>query len=182
MTCIVGLIQNNKVYIGADSAGVISGEGTVLLNARKDLKVFKANKFLFGCAGSFRMIDILKYSFNLKYDKSIPIERFMRTVFVDYLQNLFEDKGFGGNDEDGITGGIFLVGYENKLFTVDYDYSIGENLEDYAAIGSGSVSALGSLHTTNNLELTPKEKILFALEAAAYHEGTVCKPFTILST
>ena len=55
MTCIVGLIHEDKVYIGADSAGAANGNITI----RKDKKVFKVGEFIFGCTSSFRMIQLI---------------------------------------------------------------------------------------------------------------------------
>ena len=47
MTCIIGLVENSKVYIGGDSAGV-AGYG---LSVRADEKVFKKGDFIFGFWG-----------------------------------------------------------------------------------------------------------------------------------
>jgi len=59
MTCIVGLVENGKVYIGGDSAGVAGLD----ITTRKDEKVFQKENMIFGFTSSFRMGQILRYSF-----------------------------------------------------------------------------------------------------------------------
>jgi hypothetical protein len=60
MTCIVGLEHQGKVYIGADSAGVQGYNVT----CRSDEKVFQNKDFILGFTSSFRMGQLLRYSFN----------------------------------------------------------------------------------------------------------------------
>ena len=61
MTCIVGYLdkKTKKVTIGGDSAGVAGLDITI----RKDEKVFKVDNFIIGCTSSFRMIQLLRFSF-----------------------------------------------------------------------------------------------------------------------
>lgn len=51
MTCIVGIVDNGKVYMGADSLGV----GGLSKRVRKDPKLFRVGEFVFGYTSSFRM-------------------------------------------------------------------------------------------------------------------------------
>ena len=51
MTCIVGLVENGKVYIGGDSAGVAGLD----VRMRSDEKVFTKGNMIFGYTSSFRM-------------------------------------------------------------------------------------------------------------------------------
>ena len=51
MTCIVGLIDGRRVWMGGDSAGVSGLDITV----RADAKVFRNGDFLIGFTSSFRM-------------------------------------------------------------------------------------------------------------------------------
>lgn len=61
MTCIVGLVENNKVYIGGDSAGVAG----LSLMKRADEKVFKKDEFIFGFTSSFRMGQLIGGNFQI---------------------------------------------------------------------------------------------------------------------
>ena len=57
MTCIVGLIDGNRVWMGGDSAGVSGLDITV----RSDPKVFRNGDFLIGFTSSFRMGQLLAF-------------------------------------------------------------------------------------------------------------------------
>lgn len=59
MTCIVEIVEKDRVYIGGDSAGVSDLDITM----RKDVKVFRVGDFVFGCTSSFRMMQIIRFSF-----------------------------------------------------------------------------------------------------------------------
>ena len=60
MTCIVALKDGNKVYLGGD--GAASEEKTGLILQRIDPKVFRVGQFGIGFVDSFRMGQILQYS------------------------------------------------------------------------------------------------------------------------
>jgi len=57
MTCVVGLVEDGTVYLGGDSAGTSQNDMDIY---RTD-KVFTRPPFIFGGAGSYRGIQLLKY-------------------------------------------------------------------------------------------------------------------------
>ncbi len=59
MTCIVALINDNKVLLGGDAAA--SDDKSGLIFQRTDPKVFKVGQFGIGFVDSFRMGQILQY-------------------------------------------------------------------------------------------------------------------------
>jgi ATP-dependent protease HslVU (ClpYQ) peptidase subunit len=61
MTCIVGMVENGKVYIGGDSAGVSGFD----YHIREDQKVFQNGDMIFGFTSSFRMGQLLQYSLKI---------------------------------------------------------------------------------------------------------------------
>ena len=108
------------------------------------------------------------------------LDKFMRTKFVDSVKAAFKDHGFGsigGSDED--TGGIFIVGLEGRIFTIDEDFHVGENVVNYMAEGSGGQIALGALYATKN-QKNPKLRLKAALEAASEFNMAVAPPFTYI--
>jgi len=186
MTCIVGLIDGNKVYLGGDAAA--SDEKSGLIFQRPDPKVFKVGQYGIGFTDSFRMGQILQY--NWTPPKYIPtvnnknLDKFMRTKFVDSVKEAFKENGygqFGQQQEDGDLGGIFLIAVAGtgRLFVMDEDFHIGESDTMYMAEGSGALIALGSLHSTGTIK-TSRKRVRMALEAAAKFIMTVRGPFTII--
>ena len=186
MTCIVALIDGNKVYLGGDSAA--SDEKSGLIFQRTDPKVFKVGQFGIGFTDSFRMGQILQYNWTPpKYTPTANnknLDKFMRTKFVESVKDAFREHGFGNfgaNIEDGDSGGVFLIAVAGtgRIFTMDEDFHIGEADVQYMAEGSGGMIALGSLHSTATVK-TPRKRVRMALEAASKFIMSVRPPFTII--
>ena len=168
--------------MGSDHAASDDKSGWIM--SRKEPKCFKVGQYAIAFTDSFRMGQILQYSWSPP--KYIPtktnsgLDKFMRTKFIDSVKVAFKDHGFGdigGTDED--TGGIFIVGLEGRIFVVDEDFHVGENVINYMAEGSGGMFALGALHATKN-QKNPKMRMKLALEAAAEFSMSVSAPFTYI--
>ena len=175
MTCIVGLVNKDKVYMGGDSCGSSAYSWQTVHNP----KVFKVQDFLIGCTTSFRMIDLLTYHLNV--ERSHPDDsddKFMRTTFIEGVRSCLKSGGFA-KKESPEEGGNFLVGYHGKLYEVQDDFSILNCQEWGASVGSGSDAARGSLWTTRN-DKDPKKRVLTALEAAEAVVPSVRGPMIVL--
>lgn len=181
MTCIVGYLdkKTKKVTIGGDSAGVAGLDITI----RKDEKVFKVGDFIFGCTSSFRMIQLLRFSFKPPEIKSKNIYEYMCTDFINAVRECFKNGGYLQKYSDGDEkGGTFLVAYKNRLFRIENDFQVAESLNGIDAVGCGANYALGSLYILTKQNLTPKEKVLKSLETASFFSAGVSKPFVINGT
>lgn len=183
MTCIIGLIDNDNVYIGGDSAALASYS----LIVREDKKVFKNKEFVMGFTSSFRMGQLLNFKlkvpslFNGDGTKK-EIYEYMVTDFVDAVRSCLKDGGYAENKNGVESGGTFLVGYGNRLFEIEGDYQVGESIDGVMACGCGEDLALGSLYTTGTMDLKPEERIKLALEAAEKYSAGVRRPFYIINT
>jgi len=175
MTCIVGLIEDQKVYIGGDSAGVAGYQ----LSVRKDRKVFCNGDFVIGGTTSFRMLQLLHYSLIPPKCEDDDIERYMVTKFVDAIRECFKAGGYAQKEREQEEGGTFLVGFQGRLFRISSDYQVGETLCGYDAIGCGDNVALGSLVATPDMQAT--KRVELALRAAESHNIGVRGPFYIES-
>jgi ATP-dependent protease HslVU (ClpYQ) peptidase subunit len=183
MTCIVAIAQNGTVYMGADHAASDDKTGWIL--SRKEPKCFKVGQYAIAFTDSFRMGQILQYSWTPpKYTPTKTnsgLDKFMRTKFIDSVKVAFKDGGYGsiGSSSDEDTGGIFIVGLEGRIFTIDEDFHVGENMVNYMAEGSGGQIALGALYATKN-QKNPKLRIKAALEAATEFNMSVAGPYTYI--
>lgn len=175
MTCIVSVQEGDSVYIGGDSAGIAGLSITI----RNDEKVFQNGPFIMGFTSSFRMGQLLRYKFDPPQQTVHQDDmQYMVTDFVDGLRRCFSANGFG--DKDATVGGTFLVGYKGKLYTIESDYQVGIPNTPYDAVGCGADLALGSLHSTSRMKLTPEQRIVMALEAASTFSAGVAPPFLII--
>lgn len=171
MTCIVGYIDKDGVYIGGDSAAV--GEEDLSINIRSDKKVFKKGDFIFGFSTSFRMGGLLKHKFRIpNHPKGVDDSQYMNTLFVDAVKRCFVDNDYNTFDEDG-SG--FMVGYKGKLYSILSQFQVAEHAENFAALGCGEHFALGALYACS--EKDPMKKLEVALNAAETFSMGVRRPF-----
>lgn len=178
MTCIVGIIENKKVFIGGDSAGVSGYD----VKIRKDPKVFKVGDFVIGCTTSYRMVQLIRFSFKPPpVSSDIDFHEYMCTQFVNTLRTCFKEGGLTEIDKCVETAGEFMVGYMNKLAVVQSDFNVREVFEDFQSIGCGQPYALGALKIMDS-NLSAEQKILKALEIATHFSAGVRPPFIIEHT
>lgn len=178
MTCIVGLIDEGRVYIGGDSAGVSNFN----IRQRKDPKVFKIGKMVIGYTSSFRMGQLLRFSMKLpEFLSSDDVFEYMCTKFTDSVRECMKTGGYLRTDNGQEEGGFFLVGFKGRLFEVNSDFQISELVQRYAATGCGEYYALGSLYETEKSDMSPKDRLTSALECASLFSAGVCGPYIIES-
>jgi ATP-dependent protease HslVU (ClpYQ) peptidase subunit len=180
MTCIVGIREKNRIVIGADSLGSNGFTKTI----RHDKKVFINNGMIFGFTSSFRMGQILEYSF-------VPPEqsrkendfKYLVNTFIPALIETYSKKSYLRKSSDQAVGGEFLLGYKNKLYKIEGDFQVGIAADEFDACGCGENFALGSLHTTKHLklDLTSEERIKLAINAAAEYSSGVGGPIKIMT-
>lgn len=175
MTCIVGLVDKGKVWIGGDSAGIAGWSRTI----RKDQKVFHNGEFLMGFTTSFRMGQLLRF----KFKPPTPVEgiddyEYLCTAWIDAVRECLKSGGFSHVDKNREEGGMFLVGWRGRLFSVDSDFQVGEPQLGYDAVGCGEDIALGALFATDG---PPRRRVLTALKAAENFSIGVAGPFVIKS-
>lgn len=178
MTCIVGIAHKGKVYLGGDSAGVSGLDITV----RKDKKVFQNGEFVMGFTSSFRMGQILQYTFT---PPEVEIEdddlmAYMVRKFIPAVRKTFKEEGYAAIESNREKGGCFLVGVRGRLFQIDSDFQVGEHLNGMAAVGCGESYAYGSLFAQRDTKMDAPEKLENALEAAAFFSGGVVAPFNFV--
>jgi len=187
MTCVVGIADNGKVWMGADSAAV-SGWDTRVSTVPK---VFHRGKFLIGYTTSFRMGQLLQYKLDIidletQISQYETLIEFMVDHFVPEIQTLFSENGFSKIDNNVEQGGTFLVGLRGELFTIHSDYQVQNCIPPYDAIGCGANYALGALYITYKTNssgnvIRPERIIKESLQAAATFSNGVEKPFNVLS-
>jgi ATP-dependent protease HslVU (ClpYQ) peptidase subunit len=175
MTCIVGLVHDNKVIMGADSAAVAGGD----IRQSGTAKLFQKGPFLIGYTTSFRMGQILHYMIDFpetdKHD-----EEYMVTKFIEAVRIKFKELGYSRIDSNEESGGSFLVGVAGKLYEIASDFQVQSFPDGMYAIGCGFAYAQGAMHAREYDN--PETRIYAALRAAAYFSNGVCGPFTVLAS
>lgn len=180
MTCIVAIKHNGTIYMGADSAG--SEVGGIAIRTRSDEKVFVADGFIIGFAGSFRLGQLLRYSLTVPEQSSKQDDMlFMVDTFIDSIRYMLREKGvLSKESETEYQCGEFIVGYRGNIYMIEGDFQVACPIEDYMAAGSGDQAALGALYATEDMGIEPENRIRIALEAAQEYSLGVREPFNIL--
>lgn len=171
MTCIVGIAEGGRVFLGADSAGV----GGMDIANRKDVKIFKNGEMIIGCTTSFRMIQLLQYALVVpRRHPETEVMKYMCTDFIESVRHCFRSGGFMTKQNEVESGGQFLVGYEGRIFAVHSDFQVAERADGFDACGCGDSYALGSLACTTG---EPNQRLSVALNTAARFSAGVRAPF-----
>lgn len=179
MTCLVGLMQGGKAYIGVD------GYATTDECERKPIicrKVFASDNYVVAFAGHIRTGQLLypESGFNFPEDiYQIPNHMYLW---------LREFEAIGKDEvQMAMMQSNFLILKDNRLYEILMDMQISEidpNM-GFTALGSGTPFAMGSLYTTSLVEdsdaLSPKVRIQLALDSAAEFIKNVGPPYQIYS-
>ncbi len=175
MTCIVGLVEEGRVYIGGDNAAIAGWQ----LSLRADSKVIHNGPFLIGSAGSARARQLLQHVWKPPlHDPSKSDLEYMVTDVAEGIRACLKGGGYAAKDnEHEKFDSAFLIGYRGQLYAVYGDYQVEIEQAAFNAIGSGAETALGAMQVTQDVE--PKERIRMALCAAERFNAGVRGPFVV---
>jgi len=176
MTCVVGVVEGERVYIGADAAGVNGWE----VRESTVPKMFVNGAFVIGYTTSFRMGQILQHHLRVTPQGTEDEMEYMVCTFVEAVRGCLKEYGFSKVENNVEEGGFFLVGYKGRLYGVERDFQVNASADGIEAMGCGRQYALGALRV---LETMPaRERVVRALEVAAYYSGGVMGPFSVLES
>lgn len=170
MSCAIGLVSDDGIWFGADSAATTNDGEIRPITAKK---IFRNGNYLFAYIGSVRGGQIL-YPEYFKPPKDI-------TFLVDNIIEQCRKKeclGIDAEYQTAVHKCNYLIAHKNTLYEILVDFQINE-ISDYTAIGSGSPYAFGSLFTTRKLKASPEQRIKLALAAAANFDTSTAPPFVI---
>lgn len=173
MTCIVGVVHEGRVHMGADSR-IFYEDSTAL--GRYDHKAWQMAPYMIGVAGSARICQLLRSLLTLPRPpggKKDDLFSFVMAVMPPEIRRCIVESG-AAKAEDTEWNVEMLVGVRGHLFTVDSDLTVLEHPQ-YTAIGSGTPYALGSLRRTE--KQTPRIRIQRALTDAAEFCASVGPPY-----
>lgn len=181
MTCIAAVTDGETVWMGGDSAGI---DDNLALGLGKETKVWENGGILFGASGSFRVSQVLRWHLEVPpADPKMDPLKYITGPLVDAIRIALENAGaltVWEEDHTESMGGDVLIAYKGRVFELMCDFGVGELIHDYGATGCGGALACGSLATTEEFDLTPKERIVLALEAAERHNAGVRGPMIIM--
>lgn len=160
MTCIAVLRQDDYVYMSGERA--VSNEESIQYLSTP--KIWKAGAYLIGYAGHLSALT-LYHSFNPpqppKGLHGEDLDKFMYTKFLTYMTEFYESRSI---KTDGLD---LLIAVRDRIYEHSTDnMSLYVYDTDYNAIGTGSPFVMASLFSTADSELSGRERIKLALDAA----------------
>lgn len=165
-TCIVGIEDGDTVWIGADT---LCSNEEHKFNIGQCKIVRLGDEMLLGAAGSVRVHNILHNE--VQPPPRAESEQSDLRYIVNQLVPEMRDKlAKGGTlrQEDGVeeVDANVLIGYRGGLYVLWENLAVARPTLGFHAIGSGSLYALGSLHSTRTVR-DPRKRLRMALEAAS---------------
>ena len=176
MTCIVGLVDDGHVWMGADSA---STDGWMVRECVIP-KTFRLGEVLIGYSSSFRMGQVLECHLELPVacDTTVP-RLYVAGPLVEAIRSTLHRYHWATEEHNKQEGCALLVGYRGHLFCIGDEYQVTEEADGYDAIGCGAKFALGAMYASS--EIPAAERIMVGLKAAAHLSGGVMPPFHVAS-
>lgn len=171
MSTVVGVKTDDEIWIGADSRASTE-EGEVRPFTAN--KTFRNGPYLIGFIGSVRGGQLIRPEYFTAPKKV--------TDWPDAIINQLEKKyclSVSENQTSIMTCNFIIAdSRDNKLYEILLDFQMNE-IDEISAIGSGSSYAFGSLHSTKELNIKGKDRVLYALKAAACFDAATGEPFKI---
>ncbi len=181
MTCIVGLVHQGKVIIGADSQ---ASKGYVVSTlAPSTPKVFRLGEMVIGVCGSLRTLQLLRFALTLpSHPESRDVMAYIAVDVANAVRECLKSAGNAKKDSDQENHeSELLIAYRGRLYSLHSDYSVMEVADGYYAVGSGAELAMGALHMSTHMGdlVAPKQRVRWALEASAAFNHGVSAPFIL---
>jgi len=168
MSCVIGLVQDGHIYLGADGyATTEEGERRPII-ARK---LVRNKDYIFGYTGSVRTGQLIGPH---DFDPPDNIDDLSEAL----RQHLYE-RGCVATNEINLQMQAcnFLVVYGERLYEILMDFQLNEVMGNYTAVGSGAPYAMGALYVLDRTKLQAVDKIEMALKAASEYHTTCGPPF-----
>ncbi len=156
MSVIIAIKDNDRFVVGCDTR--VSSNKLYFDDYNMCPKAFHINEnTIVACAGSTCLANIV--GSHLEEMDNISRE----TIISELLPNLSKElRGTPYIDNDYLDGEL-MIAHKDKCFIVASNYNVLD-VQDYGAIGSGGVTALSSLYTTEKQGYSPEARILIAIE------------------
>ena len=177
MTVVLGLKENDVVFLGADSqASQNVGKATHL--KENCSKVFCLdNGIVLAFAGTARIAQAIGGSdiFCLDENGTLTKDHIVKNI----VPKLVEFVNEPADDESGRSPVNIIVGYKNCLYYIDDSLWVVK-INDYIASGSGARYVYYNMDI--NKDLPAKQKMLKAMIASAKNIDSVGGPYVIVDT
>ena len=184
MSVTIGIKENGKVYLAADSQCSLGNTKRTISNPN-NFKIWKTkglNNSIMTHTGACKDLGVIRYKRfipeTLAMRGDIDIE-FVQGRMVYDMFDALDERGFTDKEDGPSMNSSFLFAYEDKLYDITASTYVFE-IDDYVAKGSGRDSAMGSLSSTVGEE--PEIRLIKAVMAAKNVDLAVGYPIIVTDT
>ena len=177
MTTVVGLVHAGKVHLGGDSC-MTQGDSVSL---QGQPKVFAIGPVLFGIVGSAAWETALR---SITWQRPPSGEAWLRDEVPARVREVVEAQVPEGEQRDESEA---IMGYAGKIWLLESSGAVCPFAGSWAAAGSGQDAARAVLRYTASravrraLQLTPRDRLAAALDAAEALTNGTRRPFKYVS-
>lgn len=186
MSVIVGIKENGKVYIGADSQ-VTKGTTRLTCSNVHNCKIWAVRNVpnclmahVGACrdANRIRLLNCLIDEYDLEKDR-VNFSYVVKTIVPKIVKELRDCEFLSGDSPVPSMDSSYLFAYKDKLYTIGFDCCVIE-VDGSVALGSGEDQALGSLVSTEGE--SPRSRIIKAIRASVASDIYVNYPIVLSDT
>lgn len=180
MTCIVAFKTEEGHSVIAGDYMASNGHN---FHKVANSKVFsKSDKCAVGYTSSFRMGQILEHYWTLPpRTEGQELENYINVTVIESLRATFKTYGYGMKNGLEDLGGNFLLLYGERIYEVQYNYSVLDYDLEVIAVGSGSDAAQAALYCLLPVKLENVEEMLMKVfEATSMVTATVSPEFSYI--
>lgn len=175
MTCVAGLIdEKGNVHMACDSE--VSDDSSAMSMASPKIAI--NGDYIIGVSQSLRVLNIMHHASLPPVPSAENLSSFMCIEFIQSVAELMDNMPGTSTPEKLEESTEILVGTKGRLFVIGDDYSVHEHRYPYAVIGGGTLPALGSFFSTE--DLSPKARVQKAVKAASEFSAGVRGPIHYL--
>lgn len=188
MTVIAALADGGNVYMASDRI-TNTEDGSVFDFGESKVasRVYDNRRILVGNSGLHRVTQELMYEWLPPDDKHLAPESAIRYVVRSIERHFRRDESLWSvvhdREDDDLLDARILVGLAGRIWTVGADFSHGEPMCGYAAIGSGKGQAEGAMHALLSLRAEiqpqPAEIVMSAVQSAITHLAGLGPPIDV---
>ena len=169
MSVVVGVEGDDCAYLAADSL-VCAGNACELIT---EPKIWECEGFGIGVVGDWAHLQAIRYHLEVEAPGEDP-EHWIVHLLIPALRKAAADaKVWVGVDKKSRALTV-IVAVAGRIFTINDDWALSRSAFGYAAIGSGSSYALGSLACRGARD--GQRRAALAVRAAARHCTEVREP------
>lgn len=175
MSVVVGLEVKGGVWLASDSALSDNSEACEITG-----KIFIANDIGFGVVGNMRHAQIIENFIKVRPPaKNVNAVNWAVKELIPDIRDIFDEHKVWEWTSKSERGILVMAAVNGRVITIQEDWAVYRSGHGYAAIGSGSPFAYGSLYTSSKSKNFEKRVVDACSSAIKHHPFCLDPVYTL---